>query len=268
MVEMIYHVSDDNADGTAMKLVGVGFDARTRAALGRRDRRCVIVGGWLFDAGARRRRHVGERLGRDRRPTSQRERQRDEAAPALELRDVRKSFGNDRDHPRRRPRDRAGERHAIIGPNGAGKSTLFNLISGRFALSAGPDPAQRRRHHRPEAVRDQPQGPVAQLPDHQHLPQPVGVREPALRGALVARLPLLVLAPPRAASQDARRRAEEVLERSASQRRRDAPAGMLTYAEQRALEIGITIAGGAERDPAGRADRRHEPHRDRRTSSS
>ena len=32
----------------------------------------------------------------------------------------------------------------------------------------------------------------------------------------------------------------------------------LTYAEQRALEIGITIAGGASVDPARRADRRHE----------
>ena len=29
-------------------------------------------------------------------------------------------------------------------------------------------------------------------------------------------------------------------------RRRDMPAGVLTYAEQRALEIGITIAGGAD----------------------
>ena len=28
--------------------------------------------------------------------------------------------------------------------------------------------------------------------------------------------------------------------------RRDTPAGLLTYAEQRALEIGITVAGGAE----------------------
>jgi branched-chain amino acid transport system ATP-binding protein len=28
--------------------------------------------------------------------------------------------------------------------------------------------------------------------------------------------------------------------------RRDVPAGLLTYAEQRALEIGITIAGGAD----------------------
>ncbi len=31
----------------------------------------------------------------------------------------------------------AGERVAIIGPNGAGKTTLFNLISGRFGVSAG-----------------------------------------------------------------------------------------------------------------------------------
>jgi branched-chain amino acid transport system ATP-binding protein len=30
-----------------------------------------------------------------------------------------------------------GERHAIIGPNGAGKSTLFNLVSGRFPVTAG-----------------------------------------------------------------------------------------------------------------------------------
>ena len=46
-------------------------------------------------------------------------------------------------------------------------------------------------------------------------------------------------------------------------RRRDVLAMNLTYAEQRALEIGITIAGGAERDPARRAHRRHEPQRDR-----
>jgi branched-chain amino acid transport system ATP-binding protein len=30
-----------------------------------------------------------------------------------------------------------GKRHAIIGPNGAGKTTLFNLLSGRFRPSGG-----------------------------------------------------------------------------------------------------------------------------------
>ncbi|MGZ5072498.1 MAG: ATP-binding cassette domain-containing protein, partial [Usitatibacter sp.] len=59
------------------------------------------------------------------------------AEPILRLRDVHKSFGATAiirgvslDVP-------AGERHAIIGPNGAGKSTLFNLVSGRLAPSRG-----------------------------------------------------------------------------------------------------------------------------------
>jgi branched-chain amino acid transport system ATP-binding protein len=56
---------------------------------------------------------------------------------AITLRGVEKSFGRtqiirgvDLAIPR-------GERHAMIGPNGAGKTTLFNLISGRFPISAG-----------------------------------------------------------------------------------------------------------------------------------
>src|SRR5690606_25308818 len=46
--------------------------------------------------------------------------------------------------------------------------------------------------------------------------------------------------------KDARERAEAVLEEVGLKRRRDIAAGLLTYAEQRALEIGVTIAGGAE----------------------
>ena len=45
--------------------------------------------------------------------------------------------------------------------------------------------------------------------------------------------------------------------------RRDVPAGVLSYAEQRALEIGVTIAGGAERDHARRTDGGHERRRER-----
>ena len=40
--------------------------------------------------------------------------------------------------------------------------------------------------------------------------------------------------------------AEEILEQINLTVRRDLPAGVLSYAEQRALEIGITIAGGAD----------------------
>jgi hypothetical protein len=115
-------------------------------------------------------------------------------APAIRLQGLKKNFGAseiirgvDLDIHR-------GERHAIIGPNGAGKSTLFHLISARLPLTSGTIAAQGRERHRAEALRDQPQGAVAQLPDHQHLPQPLGVREPALRRAVVAGLPLFLLA--------------------------------------------------------------------------
>ncbi|MBJ7468960.1 MAG: ATP-binding cassette domain-containing protein, partial [Rhodoferax sp.] len=57
--------------------------------------------------------------------------------PALELRDVRKSFGNTAIIRGTDLVVQSGERVAIIGPNGAGKSTLFNLISGRMPLSGG-----------------------------------------------------------------------------------------------------------------------------------
>ncbi len=45
---------------------------------------------------------------------------------------------------------------------------------------------------------------------------------------------------------DASERADEVIQRIGLRRRRDTLASTLTYAEQRALEIGITLAGGAE----------------------
>ncbi|MEO8631434.1 MAG: ATP-binding cassette domain-containing protein, partial [Betaproteobacteria bacterium] len=48
------------------------------------------------------------------------------------------------------------------------------------------------------------------------------------------------------ALKDARERADEIVEKIGLVKRRDRNAGVLTYAEQRALEIGITIAGGAD----------------------
>ena len=56
---------------------------------------------------------------------------------ALELRDVRKSFGKTEIIRGASLQVRPGERVAVIGPNGAGKSTLFNLVSGRFGSTSG-----------------------------------------------------------------------------------------------------------------------------------
>jgi ABC-type branched-subunit amino acid transport system ATPase component len=58
-------------------------------------------------------------------------------APALEIRNLQKSFGAIQvanDINLALPR---GARHALIGPNGAGKTTLINLITGRIRASAG-----------------------------------------------------------------------------------------------------------------------------------
>src|SRR5438309_10270998 len=58
-------------------------------------------------------------------------------APAVELKDVQKSFGNISIIRDLNLSVGQGERHALIGPNGAGKSTTFNLISGYMKPSSG-----------------------------------------------------------------------------------------------------------------------------------
>ena len=166
------------------------------------------------------------------------------AASALELAGVRKSFGKSEIIRGIDLAIAAGERHAIIGPNGAGKSTLFNLVSGRFGVSAGNIRLHGSAITNRKPYRDQPSRAGAQLPDHQHLSPPVGLREPALRGAVVARSPLCLLEEPQPAGR-CRGTRRDLLHRVGLRRRRDTLAGLLTYAEQRALEIGITIAGGA-----------------------
>jgi branched-chain amino acid transport system ATP-binding protein len=58
-------------------------------------------------------------------------------AAALELRDVRKSFGGIRAVDGVSLRVGVGDRVAVIGPNGAGKSTLFGLVSGEWRADTG-----------------------------------------------------------------------------------------------------------------------------------
>ena len=134
---------------------------------------------------------------------------------------------------------------AVIGPNGAGKSTLFNLISGRFAPSAGeirlkgedvtglrPFEINRRGLSRSFQVTNI----FPRLSVWENVRCAVlwslGYRYSFWHGI--------------DALAEVRARTESILEQINLLPRRQVQAGVLAYAEQRALEIGITIASGAE----------------------
>jgi len=165
--------------------------------------------------------------------------------PALQLTEVRKRFGRTEIIRGVSLRIKAGERHAIIGPNGAGKSTLFNLISGRFHADSGDILLNGKAITRRRPFEISRLGLARSFQITNVFPR-LSVFE-NLRCAVLWSLGyrysfwhnLNRLA-------DAEARAEELLERIGLRRRRDIEANLLTYAEQRELEIGITIAGGAQ----------------------
>jgi len=164
---------------------------------------------------------------------------------ALELRDVHKRFGKTEIIRGASLQVNAGERVAIIGPNGAGKSTLFNLISGRFAPSSGEillngariDGAAPHRINRQGLARSFQ---VSNLFTHLSVFENLRCAVLWSLGYRYAFWRFL------ASLRDANERAEEVMAMLQLERRRDVLAVNLTYAEQRALEIGLTIAGGAD----------------------
>jgi branched-chain amino acid transport system ATP-binding protein len=166
------------------------------------------------------------------------------AAPAVELRDLRKSFGKTEIIRGASLSVAAGERVAIIGPNGAGKSTLFNLISGRFGPTSGEIllHGQRIDGHAPYEINRRG---LARSFQVSNLFTRLSVAE-NIRCAVLWSLGYKYsfwrfLADLR----DANERVDEVVDMIKLHKRRDVLAMNLTYAEQRALEIGITIAGGA-----------------------
>jgi branched-chain amino acid transport system ATP-binding protein len=165
--------------------------------------------------------------------------------PALELQRVRKRFGRTEIICGVDLAVARGERHAIIGPNGAGKSTLFNLASGRFPVSEGRILLNGAdvTHLGPHQINRRGLARSFQVTNIFHN---LSVYE-NLRCAVLWSLGYRYAFWRALSKLDrARERAEEVMERIGLTRRRNTFAGVLSYAEQRALEIGITIAGGAE----------------------
>ena len=163
---------------------------------------------------------------------------------ALELRDLRKSFGKTEIIRGANLAVRAGERVAIIGPNGAGKSTLFNLISGRFAPTSGEVLLNGTRIDGKKPFEINRLGLSRSFQITNIFPK-LSVFENLRCGVLWSLGYRYTLFRFLADLDDANNRAEELMHMIRLEKKRDTLAMNLTYAEQRALEIGITIAGGA-----------------------
>jgi branched-chain amino acid transport system ATP-binding protein len=164
---------------------------------------------------------------------------------AVELRDVRKSFGTTEIIRGANLSVPAGQRFAIIGPNGAGKSTLFNLISGRFAPTSGDILLNGASvlGLKPFEINRLGLSRSFQITNIFHRLSVFENIRCAVLWSLGYRYSFWHALEN---LRDARERTDQVLELIGLRRRRDTMAGLLTYAEQRALEIGVTVAGGAQ----------------------
>ena len=164
---------------------------------------------------------------------------------ALELKDLRKSFGKTEIIRGVNLAVPAGERVGIIGPNGAGKSTLFNLISGRFEPSSGDVILNGRRINGKKPFGINRMG-LSRSFQVTNVFSKLSVFENLRCSVLWSLGYKYTFFKFLADLDDANDRAEELMTMIKLDKKRDVLATNLTYAEQRALEIGITIAGGAE----------------------
>jgi len=161
--------------------------------------------------------------------------------PILQLRGLRKSFGDTEIIRGVDLNVAGGERRALIGPNGAGKSTLFHLISGNLGATAGTVAFQGRdiTGWAPQRVNRLGLARSFQITNifpkltvfenvrlavmRQH-PQPTAFWR------RVDRLPAV------------REATDRLLEQVRLHSRAETLAGGLSYSEQRSLEIAMTVA--------------------------
>ena len=165
------------------------------------------------------------------------------AAPALRLAAVRKAFG-----PAEIIRGvdwevAQGECHVLIGPNGAGKSTLFALISGHLQVSSGAIALNGKPISGQSASKISRSG-LGRSFQTNNLFARMSAFENVRIGALraVGYGPAFWHGLPHGGPADLR--ALEVLDEVGLLEKAAVAAGLLSYADQRALEIAMAIAGG------------------------
>ncbi len=161
--------------------------------------------------------------------------------PILSLRNVHKSFGDAQIIRGVNLSVADGERHALIGPNGAGKSTLFHLVSGHFAPSQGEIVFSGKEI----------QGMTPQRINHLGLARSFQITSIFAGLTVFENLRLAVMQRHKVQytlwkSVDrlggVREETERLMEHLRLQTHRDTAAGVLSYSEQRSLEIGMTLA--------------------------
>ena len=163
----------------------------------------------------------------------------------LELKGVRKQFGPTEIIRGVNLNIKKGEIHSLIGPNGAGKSTLYNLISGVYKLSSGSIKFNNKN--------------IENLPSYEifrlglsrsfqitNIFPKMSVFENVRCGLLWNMNYKYSILKILDNNQDLNDKTNAILEQISLSNYSKEPAGLLSYADQRALEIGITIAGGAE----------------------
>ncbi len=164
---------------------------------------------------------------------------------ALELIGLRKSFGPTEIIRGVDLQIKKDELHAIIGPNGAGKSTLYNLISGMYKVSDGSIILNGNDITNKEPYEINRMGLSRSFQVTNIFPK-MSVFENVRNGLLYhsgCKYSFWRFVDRR---RDVTERTDEILQSTGLYQKRDVPVMLLPYADQRALEIGITIAGGAD----------------------
>ena len=164
---------------------------------------------------------------------------------ALELIGLRKSFGPTEIIRGVDLQIKKGELHAIIGPNGAGKSTLYNLISGMYRVSAGSIFLNGNDITNKEPYEINRMGLSRSFQVTNIFPK-MSVFENVRNGLLYHSGCKYAFWRFVNRRRDVTERTSEILQSIGLYKKSEIPVMLLPYADQRALEIGITIAGGAD----------------------
>lgn len=167
------------------------------------------------------------------------------ARSVLELKSVKKNFGKAEIIRGTSLDVHEHERHVIIGPNGAGKSTLFHLISGRFHVTGGEIKLFGENIHNMPAHKINRKG-LSRSFQVTNLFQNMTVMQNLRCSLLWSEGHKYSFWKSVMGQKAVTERALELVDQLNLGHRMETPVSLLTYAEQRSLEIGCTVASGAK----------------------